>query len=485
MVRLLGVLFFLSLFLVPELTFAGLEGAISGSVLDPEGLGLPEAQVQLLGSAGEVLKETTSSATGEYQFFPVAFGDYELKAQAARYLPFQTSVHVASGATSRVDAPLAAKGKEMVVEVKAKRRLIHNSASVTSTELGRKEIQRLPQGDQISLPKLLTTTTPGTVQGPFGQVFFRGSHANIQYQIDGVQLPDSPSNTFGQAFSPRNIDHMEVITGGIPAEYGERLSAVVNIATKSGPEEAGGDATVGYGSYNTLTPQASFGGSNVSGSLHYFVSGGYNRTDRGLDTPEPVSFSDQKHGGSDAVHDSSNGDNEFLKVDWLANNENKFSIIAFNARTYYQVPNLPQSFSATNPLFQPGNTDPFGNNSDSTQADPLNFVPYNTDDWQREKNFYTQIVWKHTFSASSFLQFAPYYKYSSIFVHNDAVRSAAPDVMARLIRGEAVDPGRVYFRCVPRFEVGSAALSWMTERLFLGTGLRRPEQVEMRFFEVL
>ena len=72
-----------------------------------------------------------------------------------------------------------------------------------------------------------------------------------------------------------------------------------------------------------------------------------------------------------------------------------------------------------------------------------------------------------------------------IFVLNDAVRSAAPDVMARLIRGEAVDPGLVYFRCVPRFEVSSAALSWMTERLFLGTGLRRPEQVEMRFFEVL
>jgi hypothetical protein len=72
-----------------------------------------------------------------------------------------------------------------------------------------------------------------------------------------------------------------------------------------------------------------------------------------------------------------------------------------------------------------------------------------------------------------------------IFVQNDAVRSATPEVMAQLIRGQPVDPGLVYFRCVPRFEVSSPALAWMRERLFVGTGLRRPEQVEMRFFEVL
>ena len=71
-----------------------------------------------------------------------------------------------------------------------------------------------------------------------------------------------------------------------------------------------------------------------------------------------------------------------------------------------------------------------------------------------------------------------------IFVQNDAVRSAQPEVMDKLIRGEAVDPALVYFRCTPRFEVSSEALAWMTRRLFLGTGLRRPSEVVMRFFEV-
>lgn len=71
-----------------------------------------------------------------------------------------------------------------------------------------------------------------------------------------------------------------------------------------------------------------------------------------------------------------------------------------------------------------------------------------------------------------------------IFVMNDAVRTAAPEVMARLIRGEPVDPAAVYFRCVPRFEASAPALAWIMERVFLGTGLRRPSEVVMRFFEV-
>jgi len=56
--------------------------------------------------------------------------------------------------------------------------------------------------------------------------------------------------------------------------------------------------------------------------------------------------------------------------------------------------------------------------------------------------------------------------------------------MERLMRGEPVDPALVYFRCVPRFEVTSPALAWMTQRLFVGTGVRRPSEVVMRFFEV-
>jgi Protein of unknown function (DUF3237) len=71
-----------------------------------------------------------------------------------------------------------------------------------------------------------------------------------------------------------------------------------------------------------------------------------------------------------------------------------------------------------------------------------------------------------------------------IFVQNHAVRTAAPEVMAKLVRGEPVPPESVYFRCTPSFETASASLAWITERLFVGTGARHPDKVVMRFFEV-
>jgi hypothetical protein len=71
-----------------------------------------------------------------------------------------------------------------------------------------------------------------------------------------------------------------------------------------------------------------------------------------------------------------------------------------------------------------------------------------------------------------------------IFVQNKAIRVAAPEITARLIRGEPVDPAQVYFRCFPSFETSAAALGWINERLFVGTGVRRPDRVEISCFVV-
>lgn len=402
--------------LLPALSsWAATEGSISGTVFDNQDVAVSNAKVRLLSRSGSVLRETTASATGDFQFFPVILGDYSVSVDVTGFAPYQAAVHVASGSNSAVDVHLEPKtvGKEMVLEVKAKRRLIHGSTSVSSTEINQEQIAQLPAGNEISLPRLLTTTTPGSIAGPFGQMFFRGNHANIQYQVDGVQLPDSPSNTFGQAFSPRNIDHMEVITGGIPAEYGERLAAVVNIVTKSGAETPGGEAAVNYGSYSTFSPHVLYGGSTPAGTLHYFLSGNYMQTNRGLDTPQPVAEGNLTQGGTDSIHNHAYGNNELAKIDWLLSNDDKLSLVLFNAQNHYDIPNYPSTFQARDAFFSSSFVDPkFG-------AGPFNFVPSNTNDFQNEANSYAQLVWRHTFSEKMFLQVAPYYKYSAIRFQND------------------------------------------------------------------
>ena len=71
-----------------------------------------------------------------------------------------------------------------------------------------------------------------------------------------------------------------------------------------------------------------------------------------------------------------------------------------------------------------------------------------------------------------------------IYVQNRAIRSGPPELMAKLVRGEPVDPSQIYFRCSPSFETASASLRWITERMFVGAGARHPDQVVMRFWQL-
>jgi hypothetical protein len=71
-----------------------------------------------------------------------------------------------------------------------------------------------------------------------------------------------------------------------------------------------------------------------------------------------------------------------------------------------------------------------------------------------------------------------------IYVVNRAVRSGPPELMAKLARGEPVDPAAIYFRCSPSFETASPSLAWINERMFVGGGVRHPDRVVLRFFEL-
>jgi hypothetical protein len=71
-----------------------------------------------------------------------------------------------------------------------------------------------------------------------------------------------------------------------------------------------------------------------------------------------------------------------------------------------------------------------------------------------------------------------------IYVQNAGVRHAAPDVIKKLLAGEAVDPSLVYFRTVPKFETSAKNLQHLTRAIFVGIGERYPTEVVVRFWKV-
>ena len=71
-----------------------------------------------------------------------------------------------------------------------------------------------------------------------------------------------------------------------------------------------------------------------------------------------------------------------------------------------------------------------------------------------------------------------------IYIQNAGMRHAPPDVTAKLLAGESVDPSLVYFRTVPTFETSAPELQWLTRAVFVGSGERHPTHVVMRFWRV-
>jgi len=71
-----------------------------------------------------------------------------------------------------------------------------------------------------------------------------------------------------------------------------------------------------------------------------------------------------------------------------------------------------------------------------------------------------------------------------LYVQNRALRRGSAEDIAKLVRGEVVDPAAIYFRCVPTFEVSSPKLAWLTESIFIGTGARHPDRVEISLYRV-
>ncbi len=71
-----------------------------------------------------------------------------------------------------------------------------------------------------------------------------------------------------------------------------------------------------------------------------------------------------------------------------------------------------------------------------------------------------------------------------VYVENTGIRTGTPEDIARLAQGLPVDPARIYFRSYPRFETAAASLQWLNTHLFVGTGARYPDRVELQFFKL-
>lgn len=71
-----------------------------------------------------------------------------------------------------------------------------------------------------------------------------------------------------------------------------------------------------------------------------------------------------------------------------------------------------------------------------------------------------------------------------ISVTNGGVRTATPQVIDRLAKGEDVDPSLYYMRTTTVFDMKAGPHDWMRRSAFVARGIRKPDHVIIDFYEV-
>ena len=198
----------------------------------------------------------------------------------------------------------------------------------TTYQFSRGAIETLPQGDNAPLNQTLLQA-PGVAQDSFGQIHVRGDHNEVQFRLDGVQLPEGLA-VFGQTLETRFAHSLSLITGSLPAQYGFNTAGVVDITTKSGRTDPGGEISIYGGARDYFQPSFTYGGS--VGAIDYFYTGDLLHTRVGIENPT---------GNFNAVHDLSNQTHGLAHVSGLLDGTTRISLLAGYSNAFYQIPNNP------------------------------------------------------------------------------------------------------------------------------------------------
>src|SRR5256886_15251404 len=175
-----------------------------------------------------------------------------------------------SPSASPSGSPGTATTESVVVtsqELDISREQIVPSLGATRYTVGPDRLNQQAQGQDAPFNQTILRF-PGVAQDSFGQLHLRGEHANLQYRLDDVLLPEGITG-FGQELETRFADNISLITGALPAQFGFRTTGGIDIHTKSGAVFTGGATSLPLGCFDTILARFEYWG--VSGKLTYYV----------------------------------------------------------------------------------------------------------------------------------------------------------------------------------------------------------------------
>src|SRR3984885_7441930 len=250
-----------------------------------------------------------------------ALPEIDVNAPHPRQPPRRPKTHVTAGvrretpaAPPQTEAQVVAGKNEKFDEA---RRNIVAATGAGSYQMNQQALEALPQGTNTTLDKALLQA-PGVSQdsAASGEFHVRNEHANVQYRINGIMLPDGVG-AFGQILDTGIIGNLDLLTGALPAQYGLHTAAVLDIQTKADAFNNSGSVSVYGGSHGTITTSLEYGG--TVGQTQYFVSGRYFGSNVGIENPTSA---------YNAIHDNTSQEKGFLYLSTVLDPPSRLTFIS-------------------------------------------------------------------------------------------------------------------------------------------------------------
>ena len=252
-----------------------------------------------------------------------AFADDAAAPAAAASAPPFARTQVASAATSAQTVVVDAVRQKL----DAARNGLSPDTGSNVYKFGEADIDALPLGQATPLNQVVLQA-PGVVQDSYGQLHVRGDHANVQYRIDGVVIPEAISG-FGQSLETRLADNIAVLTGALPAQYGYRTAAVVDIKTRQQAQGDSGSVSYTGGSNAHNEAGGEIGGSH--GPISYYLTGSLLRDNMGIENPT---------GERNALHDKTQQAKGFGTLSYLLGDDSRLNFMLGVSDSRFQIPDV-------------------------------------------------------------------------------------------------------------------------------------------------
>jgi hypothetical protein len=360
---LLGALCLLGSTPAPLWAAAGL----SGTVMDPSGQPVAGAAVSVQGQ--NLRLEARTDEAGRFAFTTLQPGEYDLRATKGDM-------------EALVGVELTTNGVEIQLRLLA---TIHRSVvaypsrppvrgSGTDLTLDHATLANSPAS--TSFPSLLLQL-PGAARGANGVVHINGDHGDVNYVVDGVEVPQELNREVGSEFDVANADYVDVMEGAYPAQYGGRFAAVVNIGTRAGSNHSGYNGHAEGGSYGSLDSSLTYHEPIGPGSL--VVGTHVGQTGRALDPPNVSSPHDR---GSDV--------SQFVRYTQPAGGGDYLNFTLTHSLQTFQIPNDVQGGE-----------------------------PASTGDSELQNDTFAALQYRHAIGDRGSISFGPSFKRSNIIDDGD------------------------------------------------------------------